>query len=96
MLRILAPPLAGKPVAFSAPRPGRTRHRERLSVFKTEERQMLTIFDQVRELRAELAGCLLTRRERAQAQAKLKRLVAEQAEIDRAFALAVAEEAPPD
>ena len=57
---------------------------------------MLTIFDQVRELQAELAGCLLTRREHAQARAELKKLVAEQAKIDRAFAEAAAEKAPPD
>jgi hypothetical protein len=65
-------------------------------VFKTEERQMLTIADQIRELRAELTGCLLTRRERAQAQSELKRLVAKQAKLNRALDAAVAEEAPPD
>lgn len=69
MLRILAPPLAGKPARLR-------RSSTRLNpapcaslVFKTEERQMLTIAHQIRELRAELTGCLLTRRERAQAQA---------------------------
>jgi hypothetical protein len=45
---------------------------------------MLTIADQLRELRAEMTGCLLTRRERAQANAELKRLLAAQAEFDRA------------
>jgi hypothetical protein len=33
---------------------------------------MLTICDQIQELRAELARCILTRRERAQAEAELK------------------------
>jgi hypothetical protein len=46
---------------------------------------MLTIHDQIQELRTELAHCDLTLRERAEAQAELKRLTAEQAEIDRAF-----------
>jgi hypothetical protein len=57
---------------------------------------MLNIYDQIQELRAELAGCILTRRERAQAQAELTRLVAEQAKLDRAFGAAIAEKAPPD
>jgi septal ring factor EnvC (AmiA/AmiB activator) len=57
---------------------------------------MLNIYDQIQELRAELAGCILTRRERAQAQAELTRLVAEQAKLDRAFDAALAEKAPPD
>jgi hypothetical protein len=57
---------------------------------------MLTIYDQVQELRAELAGCLLTRRERSQTQAELKKLIAEQAKLDRVFNAALANEAPPD
>jgi hypothetical protein len=57
---------------------------------------MLTITYQIRELRAELTGCLLTRRERAQTQSELKRLVAKQAKLSRALDAAVAEEAPPD
>lgn len=57
---------------------------------------MLTIHDQVRELRAELASCALTRRERAQARAELDRLLARQARMDRtADALVSTEEAPP-
>ena len=55
---------------------------------------MLTIADQLRELRAEMAGCLLTRRERAQARAELKRLLAIQAKIDRAADMACADQAP--
>jgi hypothetical protein len=57
---------------------------------------MLTIYDQIQELRAELARCILTRRERAQAEAELQRLIAEQAKLDRAFDAALAEKAPPD
>jgi hypothetical protein len=57
---------------------------------------MLTICDQIRELRLEMTGCLLTRRERAQAQAELKRLVAEQAKLDRARNAALTDQAPPD
>ena len=57
---------------------------------------MLTTYDQIQDLRAELASCILTRRERTQAQAELKKLVVEQAKLDRAFDAALAEEAPPD
>lgn len=46
---------------------------------------MLTIYDTIQELRAELAGCLLTRRERAGAQAELETALDEQAQLDRAF-----------
>jgi hypothetical protein len=57
---------------------------------------MLNIYDQIQELRAELARCILTRRERAQAEAELKRLIAEQAKLDRRFDAALTEKAPPD
>jgi hypothetical protein len=57
---------------------------------------VLTTYEQIQDLRAELAGCILTRRERAQSQAELKKLVVEQAKLDRAFEAALAEEAPPD
>ncbi len=57
---------------------------------------MLNIYDQIQELRAELARCILTRRERAQAEAELKRLIAEQAKLDRTFDAALAGKAPPD
>jgi hypothetical protein len=46
---------------------------------------MLTIDDQIYQLRRELYGCALTRRERAQAKAELQRLLAAQAEHERAF-----------
>ena len=46
---------------------------------------MLTTYDQIQQLRGELANCGFSRRERRQAEAELKRLMAEQAELDRAF-----------
>lgn len=46
---------------------------------------MLTIHDQIQELRAELACCALTRRERIAAEAELERLRAEQARLDQSF-----------
>lgn len=57
---------------------------------------MLTIYDQIRQLRAELAYCMMTWRERAGAQAELEKLIGKQAELDRAFDEAFAAEAPPD
>jgi len=46
---------------------------------------MIALYDHIQELRAELRGCYMTRRERATAQAELERAIAEQAELDRAF-----------
>lgn len=46
---------------------------------------MLTIYDHINELRAELNCCVMTRRERAEAQAELAEAIAQQAELDRAF-----------
>ena len=57
---------------------------------------MLTIYDQIHGLRAELARRILTRRERTQAETELKRLIAEQAKLDRALDAALAEKAAPD
>lgn len=57
---------------------------------------MLTIDRQIRELRAELEGCALTRRERAQAQLELKALIARQAQMPTAVAIWTAESAAPD
>ena len=45
---------------------------------------MITLYDHIQELRAELRGCFMTRRERAATQAELARAIAAQAEIDRA------------
>lgn len=46
---------------------------------------MITLYEHIQELRAELRGCYFTRRERASVQAELAKAVAEQAELDRAF-----------
>jgi hypothetical protein len=46
---------------------------------------MIALYDQIQELRAELRGCALTRRERAQAQAELVQAIAQQAALDGAF-----------
>lgn len=49
---------------------------------------------QILELRAELYGCKLTRRERRQAEAELTRLIEEKKAQDRTFAAALEAEAP--
>lgn len=46
---------------------------------------MITLYDHIQELRAELRSCYFTRRERAALQADLANAIAEQAELDRAF-----------
>jgi hypothetical protein len=46
---------------------------------------MIALYDHIHELRAELRGCALTRRERVQAQSELVKAIEEQAELDRAF-----------
>ena len=56
---------------------------------------MLTIDRQIQELRAELAGSVLTRRERAQAQSALTALIAQRAEGERTFDARIAEDAAP-
>jgi hypothetical protein len=51
-----------------------------------QEVQMTTsLYDHINELRAELHCCVMTPRERAQAQAELAEAIAEQAALDRAF-----------
>lgn len=45
---------------------------------------MIALYDHIHELRAELRGCCMTRRERAAVQAELAKAVAAQAELDRA------------
>jgi hypothetical protein len=55
----------------------------RLSTRK--ENTMITLYDHIQQLRAELRGCYFTRRERAAVQAELLKAIAEQAEHDRAF-----------
>jgi hypothetical protein len=51
---------------------------------------MITLYDHIQELRAELRGCYLTRRERAALCAELDSAITEQAELDRTFDLALA------
>ena len=46
---------------------------------------MIALYDHIQQLRAELRGCHMTRRERVAAQAELAKAVADQAELDRAF-----------
>jgi len=56
---------------------------------------MLTIYDEIQQLRAELTACIFTRSECRAARAKLEKLLAEQAAIDRKFdALAIEKESP--
>ena len=50
---------------------------------------MITLDQHIEELRAELRGCYFTRSERAAVQTELAHALAEQAELDRAFALAL-------
>jgi len=51
---------------------------------------MITLYDHIQELRAELRGCRFTRRERAAVEAELARTIAEQAKLDRNFDRALA------
>ena len=51
---------------------------------------MIALYDHIQELRAELRGCVMSRRERAQAQTELAKAIAQQAEIERAFDRALA------
>jgi hypothetical protein len=60
----------------------------RLSTRK--ETTMITLYDHIQELRAELRGCRFTRRERAAVEAELAKAVADQAEVERAFDQALA------
>ena len=46
---------------------------------------MITLYDHIQELRAELRGCCFTHRERTAVQAELAKAIAEQAKLDRAF-----------
>ena len=55
----------------------------------------MSIYDQIQELRAELANCVMSRREWASAKAELNRLIAEQAKLDRELDDALAEAEPP-
>jgi hypothetical protein len=50
---------------------------------------MITLYDHIQQLRAELRGCYFTRHERAAVEAELSAALAEQAAHDRAFDAAV-------
>ena len=81
-------PLRGASAVLDPPQPGMT---ARLLSFNTDkESTMITLYDHIQELRAELRGCAFTRRERAAVEAELARAVAEQAELDRVFDTALA------
>ena len=45
----------------------------------------MTLEQQIFELKAELRGCCMTRKERAETEAELAKLIAEQAERDPEF-----------
>lgn len=57
---------------------------------------MLTIYDEIQQLRAELTACIFTSSERLAAQAELEKLLAEQAAIDRNFDPMAIEKEPPE
>ena len=46
---------------------------------------MITLYDHIQELRAELRGCHFSKRERAAVEAELAKALAEQAVIERNF-----------
>jgi hypothetical protein len=46
---------------------------------------MITLYDHIQELRAELRGCHFSKSERAAVEAELAKALAEQAEIERNF-----------
>jgi hypothetical protein len=50
---------------------------------------MITLYDHIQQLRAELRGCYFTGRERAAVQSELAKAIAEQAALDCAFDTAV-------
>jgi hypothetical protein len=53
---------------------------------------MITLEQHIHELQAELRGCWMSRRERAEIEVELAKAVAQQAEIDREFDKALAAE----
>jgi hypothetical protein len=46
---------------------------------------MITLYDHIQELRAELRGCHFNKRERAAVEAELAKALADQAEIERRY-----------
>ncbi len=85
-----APPRAGKPVAKAIHDPARLGMTKTSCLQQQKGRTMITLYDHIQELRAELRSCYLTRCERAQIKAELARAVAEQDALDRAFEEALA------
>jgi hypothetical protein len=81
-----APRCAAPAGVVDPARPGMT-PAFRLSTRK--ETTMITLYDHIQELRAELRGCRFTR-ERAAVEAELAKAVADQAEVERAFDQALA------
>lgn len=57
---------------------------------------MLTIHDQIDQLRREIRDCDLSQAERAEAHAALAQLIAEQAKLNAEFEADVTVYAPPD
>jgi hypothetical protein len=80
----LAPRFAAPSASLTRPDPASCA----TSVFRTEERTM-ALYDHIQELRAELRGCSMTRRERAGVEAELATAIAEQAELERGFDIAL-------
>jgi hypothetical protein len=54
-------------------------------LLRRKENTMITLYDHIQELRAELRSCYFTHRERVAVQAELKNALAKQAELDRAI-----------
>jgi hypothetical protein len=84
--KLVPPRPAARRLRASLTRPGMT-PAFRLSTRK--ETTMITLYDHIQELRAELRGCRFTR-ERAAVEAELAKAVADQAEVERAFDQALA------
>jgi hypothetical protein len=57
-------------------------------LLRRKENTMITLYDHIQQLRAELRGCYFTRRERAAVQAELAKAIAEQAVLDHAYNVA--------
>ena len=63
----------------------------RVPCFQTEgARILITLEQQLRELRAELLGCRMTRRERVETEAERAKAIAQLAEFDRQWGDAAA------
>ena len=76
-----APPFAGSAGRFAILDPVLVRSSP-VDVIKTEA-TIMVIIDQINELRAELANCALTKKERVAAEAELAALIAEGAAEER-------------